>query len=185
LKPAGLYLAEAHHERYTIVDFQRVDKNAPAWIHNVHFFMARKPSSLSVPASVLAENGALEDEETWRRTVPCFMEGCTAQVIRATCYSADGSRQNSELSFGLSPFPFLDRFPIAEDHATFLSVVLELIDGKRTTGEIQTKLTEQGFEITGSDLRELFHYLSGRHGILRFEMSQQRDRTASHQCAIG
>jgi hypothetical protein len=131
--------------------------------------MARKPSSLDAFTTVPVADRLLRgDDETWWDAAPYFMQGNAAQVIHATCYRGDGRSQSSGLSFGLDSFP-LNRVPIPEDHASLLGLVLDSIDGKRSIRQIHHNLTSNGFEVTGSDLRELFYYLSDRHGIVRID----------------
>jgi SAM-dependent methyltransferase len=174
LKSADLQLVKAHHDNFVVTDFRRFDQSAPVWTHNVHFFIAQRPAAPSASGTVLDHNSTLgESDDTWWDTVPRFFNGNTAQIIHATSYRAGLRNHSPELSFGLDVFP-LNRFPIAEDHANFLMLVLDLIDGKRTFGQIRDQLTPNGFQMTDSDLRELFYYLSDRHGIVRIDTPQRR-----------
>jgi hypothetical protein len=168
LKSAGLELAERHQQRYTIIDFQMVDKNAPALLHNVHFFMAQKPG---LAATGTFWRKPLSDEDYWRNAVPEYIEGRTAQVIRAIAYSGKGRSHAFEASFGFNVFPFLDRFSVSEDHGTQLGGVLDLVDGQRSIAQIHDKLIRNGHEIDCLDLCELFDHLSARHGLvnMRYE----------------
>jgi SAM-dependent methyltransferase len=168
LRSAGLDLVEARNENFATLDFQKIDTNAYVCLSNVHVFTARK-SIFNGPRMFFGENERHEDRETWWDKVPAFNKDFTAQVTRATCYGAKGSTQTSELSLSPGPYSFLDRFSLASDDAAILSGILDLIDGIRTTREIHNQLSLRGFAIATNDLRELFHYLSDRHGIVRIE----------------
>lgn len=166
LNSAGLELAESHQQRYSIMDFQRIDKNALALLHNVHFFMALKPN---LPVTGVFSRKPLSDEDYWRYAVPGYIEGRTAQIIRAISHSGKGTSYAFEASFGFSSFPFLDRFSVSEDHAAQLGDILDLIDGKRSISQIHDVLIQNGHEIGCLDLCELFDYLWARHGLVNMK----------------
>ena len=155
----GLELVDSGRERFVVLNLAAVSVEATVAEHDVQVFTARKVSGAKY---VPDPSGQFEwgDDEGWWQSVPELMRRGRGRINSIIAYKPGGAARYIEVTLGEG------RVRMDQKDADLLQRLLDLVDGKRILGEIYNTLLAGGCTVNRTEFRELFHYLSERHGIV-------------------
>ena len=148
LQARGWSMLQQARERFALTSVDEIYDGGERSSHDVQFFVARKQPG---PPSRRHWFGA-ENWQEWRlHSVP----GRQPQFSRANGAAGRVTIRVGRMTADVDAAP-----------AKALEAMFGLIDGQRRVGEITAAMAAQHVNLSESEWRELFHYLSDRYGIL-------------------
>lgn len=162
LQQFGLAHEYSKSERFSLLDLTDIDPDASTINQAVHFFIARK---ISCQDDEDTEDSFLRwrwtERDSWWARVPQISNGQTVRIVTSTDFTTSGRNETTRSSIGRSDMP------LTEENASQVRTLFELIDGRRSTKTVYSRLLTQGFDTEADDFRELLNYLEYRDGLIR------------------
>ena len=162
-EPLGLEMINAKRQRFTLWNLDGISDLGHRNMHEVHFFVARKPVN---PKPITFQSFQIWDQrdgDSWWQLVPRIIPGREIRVIQQRTFGPGGTEESVEI--GLRA----ESFAVSPEHTAFAEALFGHIDGKHTLREMFSNLLSHGIEMSQSQFRELIYCLLNQYCVISLD----------------